>query len=236
MTRQQQRPMQLLIMSTNVFQSLGIRTRLEGEPGFTIVGDVKTPGALIAAIKREHPDVMILDIDDYDRQGLDLIRDSLCLSPRIHIVLLSGLGTKQLIEQALNLGVAGVILKSQTTDVLLEKLRRLSEEMGQPALYESQPALSDKASAASSSMEQAAHQRISTLTMREREIIDYLGKGLTNKEIAMRLNISSITVRHHLTSIFTKLNVMNRQKLLLFAHTYQLVTRPSITEAINRSD
>ena len=61
------------------------------------------------------------------------------------------------------------------------------------------------------------------LTEREREVIRLVSQGLSNKDIADRLCISSITVRHHLTNIFDKVGVSNRQKLLIRAHQYGLV-------------
>ena len=66
------------------------------------------------------------------------------------------------------------------------------------------------------------------LTEREREIVQLIGQGLSNKDIADRLCISSITVRHHLTNIFDKLGVSNRQKLLLRAHQQGLVGSPAL--------
>ena len=61
------------------------------------------------------------------------------------------------------------------------------------------------------------------LTERERDVIVLIGQGLSNKDIANRLCISGITVRHHLTRIFDKLGVTSRQKLLIRAHQYGLV-------------
>ena len=61
------------------------------------------------------------------------------------------------------------------------------------------------------------------MTKREHEIIVLIGQGLSNKDIADRLSISSTTVRHHLTSIFDKLGVTSRQKLLIRAHQHGLM-------------
>ncbi len=65
---------------------------------------------------------------------------------------------------------------------------------------------------------------IHTLTDREREIVGLIALGMKNKEVAHRLHISDITVRHHLTNIFSKLNVTDRQKLLILAHKHGIVT------------
>ena len=62
--------------------------------------------------------------------------------------------------------------------------------------------------------------KFDSLTTRELEIIRLIALGLKNKEIAQRLSISDITVRHHLTSIFCKLEVTDRQKLLILVHRY----------------
>jgi DNA-binding NarL/FixJ family response regulator len=65
--------------------------------------------------------------------------------------------------------------------------------------------------------------RFNILTMREREITHLIGKGLRNLEIAERLGISVTTVRHHLTSILSKLGVRDRQQLLIWAHRQRLM-------------
>ena len=71
------------------------------------------------------------------------------------------------------------------------------------------------------------------VTKREREIVALVGEGLSNKDIAGRLGISSITVRHHLTSIFDKLGVATRQKLLIRAHQDKLVAPNAFASSIS---
>ncbi len=66
--------------------------------------------------------------------------------------------------------------------------------------------------------------KIATLTPREREIVVYIGKGLKNKQIAAALFISETTVRHHLTSIFDKLNLTDRLELVIYAYRHGLIS------------
>ena len=68
--------------------------------------------------------------------------------------------------------------------------------------------------------------KIGSLTKREREVIRFVGKGLKNKEIADRLCISDVTVHHHLTSIYSKLEVGNRLELIIFAYKHNLAEVP----------
>jgi two-component system, NarL family, nitrate/nitrite response regulator NarL len=74
--------------------------------------------------------------------------------------------------------------------------------------------------------EETQEAKIATLTAREREVILRACEGLKNKEIAERLFISDTTVRHHLTSIFTKLEVSDRLELILYAYRYGLANPP----------
>ena len=71
---------------------------------------------------------------------------------------------------------------------------------------------------------------LASLTQRERDIVQLVGQGLSNKEIADRVSLAVITVRHHLTSIFDKLGVANRQKLLVHAHQ-EGVIQPIVVSA-----
>ena len=68
--------------------------------------------------------------------------------------------------------------------------------------------------------------KISSLSAREREVVDLIGMGLKNKEIAERLFLSEVTIRHHLTSIYNKLGVSDRLELLIYAYRHGLVQLP----------
>jgi DNA-binding NarL/FixJ family response regulator len=91
------------------------------------------------------------------------------------------------------------------------------ESLPKTLAMETMPTFSKASSSAT-----VCKKEIDSLTMREREIIRLVGLGLKNKDIANRLAISDITVRHHLSSIFGKLEVADRQKLLIVAHQYGL--------------
>jgi DNA-binding NarL/FixJ family response regulator len=69
-------------------------------------------------------------------------------------------------------------------------------------------------------------ERIAALSQREREVVTLIGQGLKNKQIAENLSISEITVRHHLTSIFTKLDISDRLELIIYAYRHGLAQLP----------
>ena len=80
---------------------------------------------------------------------------------------------------------------------------------------------------AESKKQEPTEDKTARLTAREREVISLVGKGLKNKQIAERLSISESTVRHHLTSVFNKLEVCDRLELLVFAYENGMVAVPA---------
>jgi DNA-binding NarL/FixJ family response regulator len=126
-------------------------------------------------------------------------------------------------RQTLAAGADGIVLKVQPSAVLLATINYLAHSRKAVALpidhASTQLQLNHSPAILAPPSPSPAPSKCSDgLTEREREVVRLIGEGLSNKDIADRLCISSITVRHHLTSIFDKLGVSNRQKLLIRAH------------------
>lgn len=176
------------------------------------------PADLLASPSR--PDVFILDLET-ERDALGTIHQLRDAAPTSKIVLLCGLEDQDRTRAAFAAGVDGVILKVQPPAVVLAAI----EALYVPA---KPPALMDREEAGGLSLGTACKRPVpaappppawpEALTEREREIIRLVGQGLSNKDIAYKLSISDSTVRHHMTSIFDKVGVPNRQKLLVHAH------------------
>ncbi len=166
------------------------------------------------------PDVFILDLET-DRDALSTINQIRESTPTSKVVLLCGLEDADRARAAFTAGVDGIILKVQPPAVVLAVLE---------ALYASTLPLAsnEKERTGSLGLASPSTRHVNTvsqpmawpeaLTEREREIIRLVGQGLSNKDIAYQLSISDSTVRHHMTSIFDKVGVPNRQKLLVHAH------------------
>jgi DNA-binding NarL/FixJ family response regulator len=161
------------------------------------------------------PDVFILDLEtERDTLGaINQIRES---APTSKIVLLCGLEDKDRMREAFAAGVDGIILKVQPPAVVLAVIEALyapaSPHVPARRLGIGIPIMKTV---------EADPQPLAwpeALTEREREIICLVRQGLSNKDIAYKLSISDSTVRHHMTSIFDKVGVPNRQKLLVHAH------------------
>ncbi|WHZ30231.1 MAG: hypothetical protein OJF51_005034 [Nitrospira sp.] len=174
------------------------------------------PAELLRSDSR--PDVFILDLETvHDALGtITQIREAASTSK---IVLLCGFEDQIRTREAFAAGVDGIILKVQPPEVVLAVIEALYTSAMPQIPVElnatSRIGLTKKVESLSSPAWPEA------LTEREREIIRLVEEGLSNKDIAYRLSISDSTVRHHMTSIFDKVGVPNRQKLLVHAHHFR---------------
>jgi DNA-binding NarL/FixJ family response regulator len=192
-----------------------------------VIGDINIERAIVAdTMLNLDPEVVLFDLDPHsDILGAigsiqKVIKDSV-------ILVLTDLADHELARKALSHGASGVVLRIQPPAVLITAIQDLCPRYSHQAMpgrlaadvkeTKIQQLLKTQVPTSKDRL-----LKIDTLTTREREIIGLVGLGLKNKDIANRLCISDITVRHHLSSIFCKLEVSDRQKLLIVAHRYGL--------------
>ena len=212
----------IAILSRQCLVWLGLQKILESSPTLPMIVlpfQGRTPDRLPLETRA---DLFILDLDtEHDAMGtLTQIREA---APTSKIVLLCGLEEQDRTREAFAFGVDGIILKVQPPAVMLAVIEALYPPAKPPVHI-------DRNGAGGMGLRLPLKKTIeadrplpewpNALTEREREIIGLVGQGLSNKDIAHELSISDSTVRHHMTSIFDKVGVPNRQKLLV--HTHQL--------------
>lgn len=221
------RPINVVLLSDNHITLSGLHRILESRPGFHVLGEGSVGGAIVESLVRQRP-VILLDLDS---NGVDALRKLEHLTRSLTVIVLCDLGHHELTRQALSLGAAGIVLKTQPPSVLIATIESLSEKGG-PELEK--PAILETADSSRMKIPTDVSRvtgRLNCLTVREQEIVRLISAGLKNKEVAHRLHISDITVRHHLTNIFSKLDVPDRQKLLILAHQHGMAEVTPIRKA-----
>jgi DNA-binding NarL/FixJ family response regulator len=212
----------IAILSSQCLVWLGLQKILESSVTVPMVVH-PYPGRTADLLRVEcHPDLFIVDLDtERDALGtLTQIRDA---APTSKIVLLCGLEDKDnRTREAFAAGVDGIILKVQPPEVVLAVIEALYATVKAPVLGP-RGSVIRHAPLVTKPTETTPQPPAwpEALTEREREIIRLVGQGLSNKDIAYKLSISDSTVRHHMTSIFDKVGVPNRQKLLVHAHHFR---------------
>lgn len=211
----------LAVISRQYLVCLGLQSVFERSATIGIVMrqyQQITPDLLLA---EKRLDAFMLDLET-NRDAIDTVRQIRESAPTSKILLLSGVEDRQRLHEAFACGVDGVILTVQPPEVVLAVIE---------TLYISAPrqAQVDDGGSIGVELKIMPKQNVGsvarppawgdTITEREREVIGLVQRGLSNKEIAHQLSISDSTVRHHLTNIFDKVGVRNRQKLLV--HTCQ---------------
>ena len=227
MSKQDSHLIRVLIVSDSHIMRSGLRRILESQASIRVLGDVSVEMASAAdTILHQHPELVLIDLDPRGNDALGFMGTIQKTSKVSAVLVLSDLADHELARKALALGAAGVVLKIQPPTVLIAAIQDLCP----PYILESIPkSLATEAKQSKSqnflhtyTTDAEDTRKIQSLTTRELEVIRQIALGLKNKDIANRLSISDITVRHHLTSIFCKLEVADRQKLLILAHRYGL--------------
>ncbi len=211
----------IAIVSSHCLVRLGLQTILENEKSGHVVQRYQrmTPDVWLA---ERRPDLFILDLEAA-RDTIGTIRQIRESAPNSKIVLLSGGEDQQRLQEAVTCSVDGLILKIQPPVVVLATIEALYAPAPHYARGNRNGAEGVSVDVAAKPMGDSTIQPpkwLDVVTEREREIIRLVGQGLSNKEIAHRLCIADSTVRHHLTNIFDKVGVPNRQKLLVHTHQF----------------
>ena len=184
----------------------GVKRSLGEISGFQIVGEGCTKEDAIRIARDHRPDVILMDIS-MPGGGLDAISPILEHFPDQKIIMLTVSERSDDVTKALNSGAKAYVLKGIGSRALAEIIRAVASGEG----YVS-PALSARMLSDLSSISNAPNKTdpISELSSREYEVLDLAAAGLSNKRIALKLDIHEKTVKHHMGRIFAKLNVTNR--------------------------
>ena len=211
----------VLIDAQTLFRT-GLRLIIERQPGIKIVGDTGDLQEGLAIIKSAQPDIILFDTNCDGDGGLIFVMELEKVSDQSKMVLVTGCRESQFLVQAVQYGVFGIVLKTQSPNVLIKAIEKVL--VGEAWIDHTVIAnlLTNLSRANQSPENNAEAGRITKLSEREKQIIRLIGQGMQNHAIAKELSISEVTVRHHLTSIYAKLDVSNRLELLVFAHRYIL--------------
>jgi DNA-binding NarL/FixJ family response regulator len=142
----------------------------------------------------------------------------------MRVLVLTGSSDPEFHRRAVCLGAIGVLSKDKPADVLVKAIEKI--HAGEAWLDRTMTATVLREMSPRNRKQDPEELKITSLTEREREVIKLVGEGLKNKQIAERLFISDITVHHHLTSIYSKLEVADRLELLIYAYRNGLAELP----------
>src|SRR4030067_1229155 len=211
-------PIRIVILDNHALVRAGIRLLIESQPGMEIVGEAGNLSESIEIIINNTPDIILLELNLAEQESSFIIPSILKVSEQARLILVTGNTDPQVHQLAVENGVMGVIYKTQPPEILLKAIEKVFAgevwlERSMIANVLSRLSRNNKPAKISSEAES-----ITRLSEREKEVVRLIGQGLKNKIISTQLCISETTVRHHLTSIYSKLGVSDRLELLIYAH------------------
>ena len=197
---------------------------LEREPNLTVVARSRSLSEAKEVLESAELalDVAIVDLNLPDGSGADLIRDLRRSHPHANALVLSAMSEQRYLAEAIEAGAAGVMHKSVPMSDLVEAVRRLAAGDQLLSQQEVIGALRFLVRVRESNRE--AQLAIDKLTPREREVLQALAEGWSDREIAQQLHVGAGTVHSHVTNILSKLDVSSRLQALVFAVRHGLVT------------
>ena len=191
----------------------GFRRILEDDDAIEVVGEAANGEEAIEMTKRLHPAVVVMDVAMPGTNGLAATKHIVAANPKIAVLMLSMHSEETLVRQALDHGARGYVLKNAIDLDLAAAVKKVAA--GEKVL---DPAVTKKAA--------LKGERTNALTPRELEVLQLICSGLSNREIAGKLDLSANTIAVHRANIMATLGVHKTAELVVYAITNGLVTLP----------
>jgi DNA-binding NarL/FixJ family response regulator len=196
---------------------------LQLEPDFRLVGQAATGAEAVAEAERTRPDVVLMDLQMPQMDGIEATRRLKAARPETEVVILTKFGDDENVFAAIKAGAIGYLLKDAGLDEIRASIRAAHQREGSLS-----PALVARVLQEFGRLSTAAQENralFAELTRREVEVLELLGAGLRNRAIAEKLFLSEKTVRNHVSAILQKLQLNDRTEAALLAQKHGL-TQP----------
>jgi len=222
------RIIRVLLVHDHTLVRAGLRLLIESQHELTVVAEAESYAEAINLTRQRQPDVILFDHAIGREDGLEHIPVLLEASSRSKVLVLTSANEPELSQRALCRGAFGLIDKDEEPALLVKAIKKVTEGeawVDRATVGRLITEMSRNGMAARGN-DGPLPDQINSLTRRERDIVQLIAQGLKNKQIAERLSISDVTVRHHLTSTFDKLGVSDRFELMIYAYKHHICDLP----------
>ncbi len=202
-------PIKILLADDHTIVRQGLKLILSSQPDLQVIGEAANGRETVELAQRLKPDVVLLDVAMPELNGIDATRRMMETNPRLRILVLSMHKEAVYVREILKAGARGYLLKDVIDTELLNAVRSVARGDGYISPAVSGALLSD--------YRQNITDPADLLTKREREVLQLIAAGKTNKEVAAQLNLSVYTVDSHRGKIMEKLNLHSTGELVRFA-------------------
>jgi DNA-binding NarL/FixJ family response regulator len=206
----------VLIADDDDLMRAGLVELLSGEPEIEIVAEAATGRQAVERARRLGPDVVLMDVRMPDLNGIQATGELIRAAPDTKVLILTTFEQDDYIFGALRAGASGFLLKRTRPEELIAAVHTVAR--GDSLLSPSVTRLVIDRVAQQPLPELAAEAKLDELTRREREVLELISRGLSNREIATELFVEESTVRTHVKRIQMKLQLRDRVQIVIFAY------------------
>ena len=202
----------VLIVDDHAMVRDGLRAWIDSQPQIEVAGEAGDGVEALSQYRALHPDVVLIDLVMPRMDGIEAIREICAEDSEARILVLTSFVEDEKVFAAIKAGAMGYLLKDCSPEELLQSIQEVYR--GEPALH---PSVARKLIR---EVVQASPQMPASptpLTAPEMKVLQLVGQGMTNQEIAERLNLSQRTVRNYVSAILSKLHLANRVQAALYA-------------------
>ena len=203
-------PIRVLIVDDHAVVREGLRSFLELQEGIVIVGEASDGAEAVAAAERQPPDVVLMDLVMPNVDGVTAMRQLRDRVPQARVIVLTSFLDDDRLLPAIRAGAAGYLLKNAQPQEVARAIR--TAHAGEALL---DPAVAARLVDTLASDE--SDDPYEALTPREQEVLELIGRGLSNKRIARELGAAEKTVKNHVSRVLAKLGVADRTQAALYA-------------------
>ncbi|WP_433728099.1 response regulator [Actinoplanes sp. CA-051413] len=210
----------VLIADDQPLQRMGFKMLLDGTPGMVVVGEAATGAEAVRMVEQARPDVVLMDVRMPGVDGIEATRRITAAGSRTRVLILTTFDLDEYVYAGLRAGASGFLLKDARPEELIAGIRAVAG--GESVVA---PSLTRKLMTAY--LQDAApvklDSRLATLSEREREVLEAIGQGATNTEIAERFILTESTVKKHVGRVLAKIGARDRIQAVIFAYDNGLV-------------
>lgn len=205
-------PIRLFIADDHTLFRDGLRALFDSVPDLKVVGEASTGKEAIERVINTGPDVVLMDVQMSDINGLEATRDILQVNPNAAVIVVTMLQADDFIFAALRAGARGYVLKEADQEEMLRTIRAVA--VGEVFFG---PSIAERMMGFFAALPPAGSEAFPELTDRELEVLELLAQGYKNAKIARQLVISPKTVRNHVSNVLSKLQVADRTEAMIRA-------------------
>jgi DNA-binding NarL/FixJ family response regulator len=217
----------VLLVDDDDLMRAGLKAVLSSDDSIDVVGEAGDGRTAVAEAVRLSPDVVLMDVRMPDLDGISATREVLATSPAVKVAVLTTFEQDDYIFGALSAGASGFLLKRTKPEELIAAIHAIAA--GDSLLSPSVTRKVIERVTGQFERDPSVRERLEVLTPREREVLELIGRGLSNAEIAAAFVVEPSTVKTHVRRVLMKLRLRDRAQAVIFAYESGL-TKPGLKD------